>query len=32
MNLKGWPFQSLEDSVEPNGPPGDGDKGGGVPL
>ena len=29
--MKGWPFE-LMGLVEPHGPPGDGDKGGGVPL
>jgi len=31
MNVKGWPFHPLGETIEPNGPPGDGDKGG-VPL
>jgi len=32
MNVKGWPFEPLGETIEPNGPPGDGDNGGGVPL
>lgn len=30
MNLKGWPFQSITATIEPNGPPDDGG-GGDVP-
>jgi len=29
--LKGWPFKPLGRTIKPDGPPGDGDKGG-VPL
>jgi hypothetical protein len=32
MNLKGWPFELFEYSIEPNGPPDDGSSGGGTPL
>jgi len=30
--LKGWPFEPLGGTIEPDGPPGDGNGGGGNPL